>query len=55
MRLGCWNWNMLLDVEAHVPVWRTLEIAVLDVVMDLRYRRLQVIFLAPLRFGRFSP
>ena len=32
---------MHLDVEAHVPVWRTLEGAVLDVVMDVHYRELQ--------------
>lgn len=55
MRLGCWNWNMHLDVEAHVPVWRTLEGAVLDVVMDVHYRELQVVLQDPFRFGCFSP
>jgi len=46
---------MHLDVEAHVPVWRTLEGAVLDVVMDVHYRELQVVLQDPFRFGCFSP
>ena len=46
---------MLMDVEAHVPVWRRLEVAVMDVVTEVHYRRLQVVLREPFRFGYFSP